>query len=261
MRTLRLIRTFITVSALEETAYAANFALSVFYSLLNFATGWLGLFIVFGQAGSIGGWSYDAALAVLGVYLAVEAASSLVISPSLEKLGGMDGDIWRGTFDFVLLRPVDTQLLASLRQWRLLSLFDLLLGLLVLGVAAGRLHPGPGEWAAFLLALGAGLLVLYAVLLFFTSLVFWSPGFLFTWIFHGLFQMGRYPVGIYPGFLRPILTWVIPIGVMTTVPAQALSGGLPPSLLLAAAAFALAAFALASLSFRKALGKYASASS
>jgi ABC-2 type transport system permease protein len=173
----------------------------------------------------------------------------------------MDGDIWRGTFDFVLLRPVDTQLLASLRHWRLLAIFDLLLGLLVLGVAAGRLEAGPGQWAAFAPALGAGLLTLYAVLLFFTSLVFWSPGFLFTWIFHGLFQMGRYPVGIYPGFLRPILTWVIPVGVMTTIPAQALAGELPAWLLGAAVAFAAAAFALASLSFRKALGKYASASS
>lgn len=55
MRTLHLIRTFILASALEETAYTANFAISVFYSLLNFTTGWLGLFIVFGQAGSIGG--------------------------------------------------------------------------------------------------------------------------------------------------------------------------------------------------------------
>jgi ABC-2 type transport system permease protein len=261
MRTLRLIRTFILASALEETAYAANFTISVFYSLLNFATGWLGLFIVFGQVGSIGGWDYDAALAVLGVYLLVEAVSSLVISPSLERLGGMDGDIWRGTFDFVLLRPMDTQLFASLRQWRLLSLFDLLLGILVLGVATRRLAPGPEQWMTFVLTLGAGLLVLYALLLFLTSLVFWSPGFLFTWIFYGIFQMGRYPVGIYPGFLRPILTWVIPIGVMTTIPAQALAGDLPPWLLAAAVAFALGAFALASLSFRRAIGRYASASS
>lgn len=261
MRTLRLIRTFVVVSALEETAYAANFAIGVFYSLLNFAGGWLGLFIVFGQVGTLGGWDFDAALGVLGVYLLVEAVSNLVISPSLERLGGMDGDIWRGTFDFVLLRPIDTQLLASLRHWRLLSIFDLLLGAAVVSVAAGRLHPGPGEVASFVPALGAGLLTLYAVLLFLTSLVFWSPGFLFTWIFYGIFQMGRYPVGIYPGFLRPLLTWMIPVGVMTTIPAQALAGDLPPWLLAASVLFALAAFALASLSFRRGLAQYASASS
>ena len=36
--------------------------------------------------------------------------------------------------------------------------------------------------------------------------------------------MGRYPVGLYPGWLRLVMTWIVPVGVMTTVPAQALTG-------------------------------------
>ena len=82
--------------------------------------------------------------------------------------------------------------------------------------------------AAFLLALGAGVTILYAILLAFSALIFWNPGFLFTWVFDGLFQMARYPVGLYPGWLRLVLTWIVPVGVMTTVPAQALTGELPP---------------------------------
>ena len=54
---------------------------------------------------------------------------------------------------------------------------------------------------------------------------------------------------------------MIPVGVMTTIPAQALAGDLPPWLLAASVLFALAAFALASLSFRRGLAQYASASS
>lgn len=63
--------------------------------------------------------------------------------------------------------------------------------------------------------------------------------------------MGRYPVGTTLVFLRPILTWVIPVGVMTTIPAEALAGDVPVWLLGAAVAFAVSAFALASLSFRR----------
>jgi hypothetical protein len=48
-------------------------------------------------------------------------------------------------------------------------------------------------------ATGAGATILYAILLAFTGLVFWSPGSLFTWVFNGVFQMARYPVGLYPG--------------------------------------------------------------
>jgi ABC-2 type transport system permease protein len=216
---------------------------------------------VFGQAPSVGGWNYASALAVLGVYLVVGALRDLVISPSLDRLAGLEGDLWRGTLDFVLLRPVNTQFLVSVREWRLLAGFDLLLGCLVIATAGGRGAASPGQWAAFLLALAAGVLTLYAVFLLFTSLMFWSPGFLFTWVFNGVFQMARYPLGIYPGVLRVVLMWVIPIGVMTTVPALALAGEAPGSLLGGTVLFAVSAFAGASFLFRRALRQYASASS
>jgi ABC-type uncharacterized transport system permease subunit len=38
----------------------------------------------------------------------------------------------------------------------------------------------------------------YAILLALIGLVFWSPGFPFTWVFNGVFQMARYPAGLYP---------------------------------------------------------------
>jgi ABC-2 type transport system permease protein len=261
MRYLRLVGTFVAVSAQQELAYGANFVTGLLHTLINTVTAWLGLAIVFGQVESIGGWSYASALGVLGVYLVVGAVRDLVISPSLDRMAGLDGDLWRGTLDFVLLRPINTQFLVSLREWRLLALFDLLLGLLVVWSAGTQIEVTSGQFAAFLIALAAGLLTLYAVFLLFTSLMFWSPGFLFTWVFNGIFQMARYPVGIYPGVLRLVLTWVIPIGIMTTFPAQAFTGELPPWLLAVAVAFALIAFYVASRVFRLALRRYASASS
>jgi ABC-2 type transport system permease protein len=110
-------------------------------------------------------------------------------------------------------------------------------------------------------ALGAGVTILYAILLAFTALVFWSPGFLFTWVFDGLFQMARYPLGLYPGWLRLVLTWVVPVGIITTIPAQALTGTLSAGMLAAAVGLALLLSLGASLFFRLALQRYASASS
>jgi ABC-2 type transport system permease protein len=261
MRYLRLVRAFIAVSAQGELAYGANFVTGVVNTLIGVVTAWLGLAIVFDQAPTLGGWDFASALAVLGVYLIVGALRDLVISPSLDRLAGLEGDLWQGTLDFVLLRPINTQFLISLREWRLLALFDLALGIAVLAAAGGRLVVGAGELAAFLLALAAGILTLYAVFLLFSSLMFWSPGFLFTWVFNGIFQMARYPVGIYPGVLRIVLMWVIPVGVMTTVPALALAGAAPLWLLAAAVLFALLTFGAASWLFRHALRQYAGASS
>jgi ABC-2 type transport system permease protein len=149
------------------------------------------------------------------------------------------------------------------RKWRWFALVDLLLGLGVLGAAVVRLGVslGAGQIIAFLLALLAGILTLYAILLAFAALVFWSPGVLFTWVFDGIFQMARYPVGIYPGWLRLVLTWIVPVGLITTIPAQALTGSLVPATLGGSVLAALLLVVGASLLFRRGLRRYASASS
>jgi ABC-2 type transport system permease protein len=263
MRYLRLIGSFARASAQGEMAYRANFVISLLHSLLNLGTGVLGLVVLFDQVETVRGWDFPATLALLGVYLTIGALRGLFIGPSLDALAGLEGEVWSGRFDFTLLRPVDVQFLASFRHWRPLALVDLALGLGVLGIAATQLGQALTlvRLAAFLITLGVGVTILYAILLAFTGLVFWSPGFLFTWVFDGVFQMARYPVGLYPGWLRLALTWVVPVGVMTTVPAQALTGELSAGMLIGSVALATALLAAASALFRWGLRRYASASS
>jgi ABC-2 type transport system permease protein len=263
MRYLKLAGQFARASAQNELAYRANFWVSLLHSLLNLATGVLGVWVIFGQVDSIRGWDLPSTLALLGVYLTLSALRGLFIGPSLEALAGMDGEIWTGMFDFTLLRPVNAQFLASVRHWRPFALVDLALGLGVLVFAVVQLDQAlaPARLAAFLLSLVVGVALLYALLLAFSALTLWNPSFLFTWVFDGLFRLARYPVGLYPGGLRLVLTWIVPVGVMTTVPAQALSGKLSPLVLAGSLVLAAAFFAGASALFRSGLRRYASASS
>lgn len=263
MRHLKLIRYFATSSAQNELAHRASFWISLLHSLLNLGTGVLGIVVLFSQVEAIHGWDLPSTLALLGVYLTIGALRNLFIGPSLDALAGLEGEMWTGTFDFTLLRPVSAQFLASVRHWQPFALVDLTLGLGVLIVATVQLgHTLTlASVAAFLVALATGVTILYAVLLAFTALVFWSPGFLFTWLFDSLFQMARYPVGLYPGWLQLILTWVVPVGLMTTVPAQALTGDLSLGMLVGGVALAIALFVASSALFRFGLRRYASASS
>lgn len=260
---LRLVGNLARASLQQETAYRANLAIGVLHSLLGLATGALGVWVLFGQVSQVRGWDLPATLILLGVYLIAEALRRLFIGPGLDSLAGLSGDLWTGRLDFTLLRPVDTQFLVTFREWRFLALFDLLLGLGVVayGVRDAGGTPTAAQAASFALALGAGIVVLYAVLLAFTALVFWSPGLMLTWVFGGIMQMARYPTGLYPGWLRLILTWVVPVGVITTVPAEALTGRLPPGMLAGSVVLALALLLGASALFRLGLRRYASASS
>ena len=95
----------------------------------------LGIVVLFGQVEPSTAGTSPSTLALLGVYLTVSALRELFIGPSLEALAGMDGEVWTGRLRLHRAAPVDTQFLASLRNWRWFALIDLLLGLGVLVAA------------------------------------------------------------------------------------------------------------------------------
>jgi ABC-2 type transport system permease protein len=260
---LRLVGAFIRLSIQQEMAYPVNFFISLMYSAFNLLTGIVGLVILFNQVQSVQGWTLASSLGLLGVYLIVGALRDLVFGPSFDILAGIGGEVWTGKFDFTMLRPVSLQFLTSFRYWRVFSFIDLFSGILIVCLAMGQLRNSltPEHIGLFLIAIIASVTVLYAILLMFVSLIFWSPGFLFTWVFDGLFQMARYPVSLYPNWIRMVLMWIIPVGIMTTVPAQALSGDLPVWMLLSSVLIALILLIGASLLFRLGSKRYASASS
>ncbi len=263
MHYLRLIDRFFHASIQEEVSYRLNFWINLLHSLLNLATGVLGVYVLFGQFETLHGWTFAGTMAVLGVYLTVQALRDLFIGPSLDGLAGMDGEVWSGALDFTLLRPVNIQFLVSFRRWHIFAIFDLLLGMGVLVYAMIRLNQALSaiNLLMFLFALLCGAGILYAILLALSALVFWSPGVMFMWIFDGVFQLARYPLGLYPGWVRLALTWVIPVGIITTIPAQALTGGLSIQMLFVSLVMAVFLILCASVFFRYALRRYASASS
>jgi len=42
-------------------------------------------------------------------------------------------------------------------------------------------------------------------------------------LFEGIYQTGRWPVGVYPGWLRYSVTFLVPVAFAVTVPAEALT--------------------------------------
>lgn len=82
-----------------------------------------------------------------------------------------------------------------------------------------------------------------------------------VWFYRDLMQFGRFPVSIYAGILRTILLYLIPIGVLTTIPAEVLLGR-DPSLTLATSLLIGVVWMVASLRvWHHALRRYSSASS
>lgn len=223
MRAMRLLGTHWRIAAMNELQYRANFFVQLLHSGLSLATGLIAIWLVFQYTPSLGGWSQPELLIVMGIHIIVGAVLRSFIEPNMRRL--MD-DVELGTFDYVMTKPVDPQVLASIRELRVWHLVDFVLGGLVLGYGMIELSAptSPVDVVAFSATLLAGVLMVYCVWIMITSTAFRvvrSEEVLN--LFEGFYQTGRWPVTIYPVWLRGTLTFVIPLAFAITVPAEALS--------------------------------------
>jgi ABC-2 type transport system permease protein len=260
MGPLRLSWLFFRIGALNELQYRANFWLQLIQSAIQLGTGLAVLALVFSQTPALNGWSQPALLAVMAVHILMGGVIGSLIQPSMERLRQ---DVRQGTFDFVLTKPEDVQVLSSVREIRIWRAVDIIVGLVVLAIAVGQLESAVGvpEALAFVAALVLGALMIYSFWLVITTVAFWIVRIdEIAELFEGVYQSGRWPVTIYPGWLRISLTFLVPIAFAVTVPAQALTRQLTPDTLLLAAGFAVVAVALSRAFFRIGLRRYSGAS-
>jgi ABC-2 type transport system permease protein len=257
---LRLLCAFARIGALNELAYRTNFWVQALESAVNLGSALAAVALVFTQTTTLGGWQPWELVALVGVYFVVLGAVQLVIAPSLTRF---IEDVRQGTLDFTLTKPQDAQLLVSISELRVWKLLDVALGAGVLVAAAlQRQEPiSPGELAAFALALAAGGAIVYSVWLALASSAFWFVRVEnVLMIFYSLYSAGRWPVRIYPGWLRLALTAIVPVAFAVTVPAEALVGRLELETLASAVVVAAACLFASRRLFLFGLSRYSGAS-
>ena len=225
---LRLLWLHIRVAALNEMQYRANFWVQVGNSAVALATGLVAIALVYTHTDSLGGWSRPELLTVMGVHILIGGFIRSLVLPNMIRL--MEG-IEQGTLDYALVRPVDSQLLVSIREFSLWSLVDVLTGLGVIVWSFTQLGPVVGVVHAigFVLVVACGMAIIYCVWLSITTITFkvvrFDP---MIKMLDGIYQAGRWPVTIYPGWLRVGLTVIVPLAFAVTVPAETISARIDP---------------------------------
>lgn len=260
MNQLRVLWTFFRLGALNELAYRVNFFTQLLQALMALLLALGGLAVVFNQTDTLAGWYPSELIALVGIYILVGGLINLMIQPSMQRF--ME-DIRMGTLDFIILKPEDAQFLVSVRQVEIWKLVDVLMGAAVVAVALVRLGSrfGPLQALGFGIALVAGGTIVYSFWMMLATCAFWfvkTENILV--IFQSMYQAARWPVTIYPLWLRTILTFLVPVAFAVTVPAQALTGRLTGQALLLAVVVAAVLFTAARWFWRFGIRFYAGAS-
>ncbi len=260
LRPFRVGWEFLRIGVMNEVQYRANFFVAVFQSVLALGVGLIVLSLVFSHTTELNGWNHSELLIVLGIQIAMGGLMRATIQPNMLRV---TNEVHDGKLDYALTKPEDSQLLVSIREVQIWQLVDVVTGSIVIGFGVSRLEAnvGASDALSFAVLLFLGVVLLYCVWLVLATGAFWIVRMWFlTELFEGVYQTGRWPISIYPGWLRYSMTYLVPIGFAVTVPAEAITSRLAWETLVTAVIFTVALFAFARWFWRFGLRHYSGAS-
>ena len=251
-------------SLIREMNFKANFLLWILVELLWFLGQIVFIEVVFQYVDQIGDWTKWEVILLIGTHQLISQIFQAFFYVNLANIPEL---VRTGRMDFMLLLPIDTQFAISTRQFGFDSIINAGVSVGIIGLALAKLglRPTAAQALLYLVALGFGCAIHYALMFFLSTISFWivrAQGLIYG--YYNLFNIARYPDGIFRGVFKWVFSWVIPVILVANVPARVLvkaaEGHLTlPLLHLAAATFFV--LAISRLFWKLALSRYTSASS
>lgn len=262
------MRTFFRNSLVREMAFRGNFLIEVVTNAFWFTAQLVFFSLIFGSIRQMNGWTREQYFAFMATGMIINTLIEAFFMPNCANFSEL---IRTGNLDFALLKPIDTQFLISFEKLDLGALCHLLFPLGLLGYALTELGSplGLSQVAMYILLVAVGVAFFYSLMIILAATSVWfgrNQGLYEFWFYITVFA--RYPRNIYEGsvaadVLRMVFSYVVPILLVVTVPAEVIVGNvLQPSWITAVSlAAALGGLFVSRRVFQLALKSYRSASS
>jgi ABC-2 type transport system permease protein len=182
--------------------------------------------VIYRHTDSIAGWGPWEMTLIVGTSMLIQR---LLMGFFWSNLFEMGRNVRTGQFDFFMAQPGWPLFMVSTRKLDLDGLANLPVALGVIFYAARQLNldPSAAQIAMYSLFILCGLVIHYATLLFFVSLVFWMRS--AHGIEHGYFglnEFSRLPREALKGIASVVFVYALPVIVVTNVPARTLIHGI-----------------------------------
>ncbi|GAC1354411.1 MAG: ABC-2 family transporter protein [Polyangiales bacterium] len=258
-RYARLLAVQLRASMLLALQYRADFVIDGVLEIFFAMTAIVPLLVVFRTRASVAGWSFGEALIVIGWFHTLLGIIEGAINPSLT---GVVEHVRKGTLDFLLLKPADAQFLVSTARFQVWRATHFVTSLVIFTIGFRMIGRAPSALAIMtsLAMLAIAVVILYSLWILTVSAAFYVVRVdNLTFLFDSIFDAARWPASVFRGAVRFAITFVIPLAVMTTFPAQALLGTLPVRALIASSVGAVVFAVVSRVVWSRAIARYTSA--
>ena len=246
----------VTQIALTSRVGAVMFILG---KILRFAFFLMFLLILASRTNAIADYSIYQIIFIFATFNIVDTTSQLLF----REVYRFRYYVVSGELDYFLTKPISVLWRCLFGGSDILDVPILLISLFFIAYSAIQLpNISPVSVILYVLLLANALIIALALHIMVLALGVLTTEIDHTiMIYRDLTQMARLPVDIYREPLRFIITFVIPVGVMMTVPAKSFFGVLPPMLFVFALAISVILLIVSLRFWRFALKNYSSVSS
>jgi ABC-2 type transport system permease protein len=212
-------------SVTREMSFKGNFLLWVLVELLWFGLQLSFVGVIFSQTKNVGTWTVWQVVLLTGTSNFIQEIYQgffLVNCTNLSEL------VRTGRMDFLMLLPVNTRFVVSLRQVDIPSFANAALAACVMLFAAHKLalQPTALQLAGFAALCVVGLLVHYSLMFMLASVSFWTvraQG--IVWGYYNLFNIARMPDEAFTKtrVFKAVFTFALPVLLVSNVPVRVLA--------------------------------------
>jgi len=261
-RYLRLYAALWKNSVAREMSFKGNFLLWIVVELLWFGLQLCFVSVLYSQTESIGSWTKWQMILLVGASNFIQQLYQAFFLTNCTNLSEL---VRTGKMDFLLLLPVNTRFLVSLRAVDLGAFVNAAFAVCVMTVAARQLqlHPSLLQLLGVGMLCAAGILIHYSLMFILATICFWTvraQG--IVWGYYNLFNIARMPDEAFRGAFKAVFTFALPVLLVSNVPARVLAEKVSaPQAWLLLVGLGLAWAAVSEIFWRYSIRRYTSASS
>ena len=213
-------------SVTREMSFKGNFLLWIVVELLWFGLQLCFVSVLYLQTNTIGTWTQWQMVLLVGASNFIQQLYQAFFLTNCTNLSEL---VRTGKMDFLLLLPVNTRFLVSLRVVDLGGFVNALFAACVMIFAAVKLHlhPSLGQFAGFAALCAVGILIHYSLMFILATICFWTvraQG--IVWGYYNLFNIARMPDEAFRGAFKAVFTFALPVLLVSNVPTRVLANTL-----------------------------------
>ncbi|MBL7058736.1 ABC-2 family transporter protein [Patescibacteria group bacterium] len=253
---LNLIIQSIKIQTMDKLEVALAFTFITLGIILQFTITIIFFKAIYLRSATIGGWDVNQVYILLGTYFIIQYISWSTYIRGFNKISRF---IENGELDLYLSKPVNLKFFLSYRY------IDPIFIIPQITVAIGLLFYGVSQTNAdinilsYLFILACAFIIHFSLIVIISSINFFTIIRQVDHLHNTIFKLGQYPITIYKGFTRLVLSIIIPIAFIYSVPARAMVGDLSVKEILATIGITFIFYFISSLIWNLGLKRYESA--